>query len=230
MTASVRANLAVLLAQVGGPKDIPDLRRLIEADSIRYREMLAARIQGDRSGDNVSYVHLYVSAVTTADPEGADEILLEILSEPQYERIVPAALVRRAMKREGPSMLGNNRMDFGKVWAARDGKKTEEFVEERRSRYADAMRTLVEQILKERDAAMDKRSAEYRLKQVSSALAALDAERSAKLIMEVMGFPGRYDGYTRVASLESLIVAGVPLTLAETMNVLVPTIEELRRT
>ena len=54
MSASVRAHLAVLLAQVGGPRDIPDLRRLIEADSIRYREMQAARAKGDRSGDNVS--------------------------------------------------------------------------------------------------------------------------------------------------------------------------------
>ena len=50
MRAGVRAHLAVLLAQVGGPSDIPDLRRLITADSIRYREMLAARAKGDRSG------------------------------------------------------------------------------------------------------------------------------------------------------------------------------------
>jgi hypothetical protein len=50
VSASVRAHLAVLLAQVGGPKDIPDLRRLIEADSIRFREMQAARMKGDRSG------------------------------------------------------------------------------------------------------------------------------------------------------------------------------------
>lgn len=42
MRAGVRAHLAVLLAQVGGPSDIPDLRRLITADSIRYSEMRAA--------------------------------------------------------------------------------------------------------------------------------------------------------------------------------------------
>ena len=57
MGARVRAHLAVLLAQVGGPEDIPDLRRLIKADSIRYREMRAARLRGDRSGDNVGYVY-----------------------------------------------------------------------------------------------------------------------------------------------------------------------------
>jgi len=229
VSASVRANLALLLAQVGGPSDIPDLRRLIEADSIRFREMMAARMKGDRSGDSVSYVYLYIGAVTTADPEHADEVLLELLNEQQYEQVAAETLVRRARKREGPSTLGNNRLDFGKVWAVRDGKETEEFVEERRRRYAEAFQALVEKLLKERDAATDKRVADYRLKPIAGALAALDARLSAKLILEVMGFPGRHDGYTRVGSLESLIIAGVRLTLAEIMNVLGPTIEETRR-
>ena len=98
-----------------------------------------------------------------------------MLSEQQYERVVAEALVRRARKSEGPPSLGIRHPDFGKVWAAREGKETEEFVEERRSRYADAIRALVEKILEERDAATDKRSAEYRLKPIGSALAALDA-------------------------------------------------------
>jgi hypothetical protein len=224
--ASVRAHLAVLLAQVGGAGDVPDLRRLIEADLIRYREMQVARRQGDRSGDQVGYVMLYIAAVASADPEHADEVLLELLREPEYERFVAEALVRRARKSEAPPTLENNRLDFGKIWAARESKSTEEFMEERRSRYADAIQMLVESLLKERSAASDKRMAEYRLKQLGSALAALDARRSAKLILEVMGFPGRHDGYTRVASLESLVISGVPLTLAEMMNVLGPMIEE----
>jgi hypothetical protein len=216
----------VLLAQVGGVGDVPDLRRLIEADLIRYREVQEARRQGDRSGDQVGYVMLYIAAVTNADPEHADEVLLELLREAEYERFVAEALVRRARKSEGPPTLDNNRLDFGKIWAAREGKGTEEFLEERRSRYADAIRALVENLLKERDAATNKQMAEYRLKLIGSALAALDARRSAKLILNVMEFPGRHDGYTRVASLESLVIAGVPLTLSEMMKVLGPTIEE----
>ncbi len=229
MNAGVRAHLAVLLAQVGGPRDIPDLRRLIKADSIRFREMRAAWMKGDRSGENVSYVYLYVGAVTTADPERGDDVLLEMLSEEQYERVVAETLVWRARKSEGRPTLGNNQLDFGKVWAAREGKEPDEFVKKRRSRYADAIRALVERILKERDAATDKRPAEYRLKPVGSALAALDARRSAKLILDVIGLPAAHVGYSRVASLESLIVAGVRLTLAEMMNVLGPAIEEVRR-
>jgi hypothetical protein len=229
MSASVRAHLAVLLAQVGGPNDIPDLRRLIKADSIRFREMQAARLKGDRSGDNTGYVYPYMSAVMAADPEHGDEVLLEMLSEQQYERFVAEALVRRARRSQGPPTLGNNQVDFGKVWTAREGKETEELVEERRSRYADAIRTLVEKILAERQAATDKRPAEYRLKPIGTALAALDARRSAKLILDVMALPAAYDGYSRVASLENLIFAGIRITLAEMMNVLGPAIEEARR-
>lgn len=229
MRASVRAHLAVLLAQVGGPEDIADLRRWIKADSIRYSEMRAAWMKGDRSGENVGYVYLYVGAVTTADPERGDNVLLEMLSEEQYERVVAETLVRRARKSEKPPTLGNNQLDLGKVWASREGRETQEFVEARRSRYADAIRALIERILVEREAATDKRPAEYRLKPVGSALAALDARRSAKLILDVMALPAAHDGYSRVASLESLIVAGVRITLAEMMNVLGPAIEEARR-
>lgn len=229
VSASTRAHLAVLLAQIGGPKDLPDLRRLIEADSIRYREVLAARMKGDRSGDSVSYVLLYIAAVERADPEHADDMLLELLSDPQYERFVAEELVRRAGKPEAPRRLESNRLDFEKVWTAREGKDSGEFAEERRRRFADAIRVQVEKLLRERDAATDKRMAEYRLKTLAGPLAALDAQRSATLILEVMGLPGQHDGYTRVASMEGLILAGVRLTLGQIMKVLGPAIEETTR-
>jgi len=229
MRAGVRAHLAVLLAQVGGPSDIPDLSRLIAADSIRYREMLAARAKGDKSGDNVGYVVLYMNAVMTADPEHGDEVLLEMLSEEQYERFVAEELVRRAKKSKPQPTLGIRPPAFEKVWGAREGKETEEYVEERRSRYADALRALIERVLVERATATNKRPAEYRLKPIGASLAALDARRSAKLILEVMAFPAGYDAYNRVDSVQSLIFAGVRMTLPEMMNVLGPAIEQARR-
>jgi hypothetical protein len=88
---------------------------------------------------------------------------------------------------------------------------------------------LVEKILEERAAVPDKRHAEHRLKPIGASLAALDARRSAKLILEVMAFPAGYDAYSRVDSLQSLIFAGVRMTLAEMMNVLGPAIEQARR-
>lgn len=220
--ASARAHLAVLLAQVGGPSDIPDIRRLISADSIRYREMLAARARGDRTGDNVGYVVLFMNAVMAADPEHGDAVLLEMLSEEQYERFVAEELVRRAKKSQGQPVLGTRPPAFENVWSARDGKETDQYVEDRRSRYADALRALIDRILAERSATTDKRHAEHRLKPIVTSLAALDARRSATLILEAMAFPAGYDAYNRVESLQSLIFAGVRMTLADMMNVLGP--------
>jgi hypothetical protein len=85
-----------------------------------------------------------------ADPEHGDEVLLEMLSEEQYERFVAEELVRRAKKSKAQPTLGIRPPAFEKVWAAREGTETEEYVEERRSRYADAPRLLVEKILAER--------------------------------------------------------------------------------
>ena len=89
-----------------------------------------------------------------ADPEHGDEVLLEMLSEQQYERFVAEdACSESQEKRRTTDAREQVGRTFGKVWAAREGKETEEFVEERRSRYADAIRALVEKILAEREAA-----------------------------------------------------------------------------
>lgn len=164
-----------------------------------------------------------------ADPEHGDEVLLEMLSEEQYERFVAEDLVRRAKKSKPQPTLGIRPPAFEKVWAAREGKETEEYVEERRNRYADALRALIEKILAERAATPDKRRTEHRLKPLGASLAALDARKSAKLILEVMAFPAGYDAYSRVDSLQSLIFAGIRMTLPEMMNVLDPAIDQARR-
>jgi hypothetical protein len=211
MNAGVRADLALVLAQVGGPEDMPDLRRLIEADLIRYRNVQTARLRGERSSDMSGYMYPLIGAVTMADPKGADGVLLELLEESEYERPVVETLVQRARKKVPGIALEANRMDFTKIWKARAGKESEEFIEKRRRWYADAIRGVVERLLKEREAATDKRMVEYRLKIVGNALAALDAKRSVELLLDVMELPGRFDVYHRVATLESLVTGGVPL-------------------
>ncbi len=213
-----------------GPLDEPglaDLRRLIEADLIRFREVQAARLKGDRSRDVTGYVYLYVGAVTTVDPVAAEGVLLELLKLPEYEGVLAETLPRRARKGEGQPGLENTRMDFARIWNARVGKRDDFFAEDRRSRYADAIRDTVEAVQKEREAASDKRPFDYRLKILGGALAALDGRRSAKLVLELMELPGRWDGWTRVGALESLLVAGVCLSLEEVLKIFEPTTKEL---
>jgi NACHT C-terminal Alpha/Beta 2 len=119
-------------------------------------------------------------------------------------------------------------MDFKKIWKARDGEADESFVEVRRRRFADAFLGQVERIKTEREAAADKRGFDHRLKTLGGALAMLDGKRSAKLILELMEIPGRFDGWTRVGALESLLVWGVRLNLDEVQRILDPVMQEAR--
>lgn len=228
LRASTRAHLAQLLANVGDQEDLEDTRLLIEADAVRFENAQAARMKGDRSQDSVGYGFLYLEAVTSVDPDEADDVVLDLIHSQQYEHVLSQRLPLLARKNEGPKGFGTNRMDFKKIWKARAGERDESFVEERRSRFADAILEQIERIKVEREAAKDKRAFDHRLKITGGTLAALDAKRSAKLILELMELPGRWDGWTRVGALENLLLSGVSLQLDEVLKILEPTFQDLR--
>jgi hypothetical protein len=228
LRGSTRAHLAMLLGNVGKPEDLADIRRLIEADSIRFQRAHEARAKGDRSQDNVGYGFLYFDALTMIDPVAADNVLVELVSTQQYEHVLAQRLPGLARKRTRQPGLGTDRIDFKKIWTSRDGEPDESFVEGRRIRFADAILEEIERIKKEREEATDKRGFHHRLKIWGGALAALDGKRSAKLILELMELPGRWDGYTRVAALEQLLVSGVRLSLDDALRILDAAIQELR--
>ena len=229
LRANTRANLAQLLANVGEREDLEDIRHLIEADSVRYEKAYAARLKGDRSLDSTGYGFLYLEAVTAVDPAEADAVVVPLIHSQQYEFVLAQRLPLLARKKEPQRALGTNRMDFIKIWSARAGEQDPSFIEQRRSRFADALLEQIELIKVERDHAADKRGFDQRLRLLGGALAALDGRRSAKLILELMELPGRWDNWTRVGAIESLLSWGVRLSLDEVMRILDPVIEELRK-
>ncbi len=228
LPASTRAHLAQLLANVGEREDLEDIRRLVKADSVRFEKVQAARMKGDRSHDETGYGLLYLEAVTMVDPAEADGVVVELIRSQQYEHVLSQRLPFLAGKNKGQLGFGTSRMDFKKIWKSRAGEPDERFVEERRSRFADALREQMERIKTEREAATDKRPFDYRLKILGGALAALDGRRSTKLVLELMELPGRWDGWTKVGALESLLSWGVRLGLEEVLRILDPVIQELR--
>ena len=119
-------------------------------------------------------------------------------------------------------------MEFKKIGKARAGEPDDTFVEERRGRFTDAILAQIERVKVEREAATDKRGFDQRLRLLAGALAALDGQRSAKLILELMELPGRWDNWTRVGAFESLLSWGVRLGLEETARILDPVLEEIR--
>jgi hypothetical protein len=64
---------------------------------------------------------------------------------------------------------------------------------------------------------------------LGGSLSSLDAKRSAKLILELIELPGRWDGWTRVGALENLLLSGVSLQLDEVLKILEPTFPDLLR-
>jgi len=218
LRASTRAHLAQLLANVGEQEDLEDTCRLIDADAVRFEKAHAARVKGDHSQDSVGYGFLYLEAVTAVDPAEADDVVVDLIHSQQYEHVLSQRLPLLARKNEGPKGFGTNRMDSKKIWKARAGEPDDSFVEERRSRFADAILEQIERLKVEREAATDKRAFDHRLKILGGTLAALDARRSAKLILELMELPGRWDGGTRIGALENLLLSGVSLHLEEVLT------------
>jgi hypothetical protein len=228
LRAYTRARLAQLLANVGEREDLTEIRRLIEADSIRFQNAQEARQRGDRSHDEMGYGNFYFDAVMTVDPVAADGVFVELIRLQEYEWVLTHRLPGLARKNKGQLGLETNRMDFKKIWKSRAGQPDESFLEERRSRYAGAIRDEIERRQKEREAAADKRGVDQRLKMLGGALATLDGKRSSKLVLELMELPGRWDGWTRVGALENLLVSGVRLSLEEVLRVLDPAMQELQ--
>jgi len=230
-SGEMKAHLASALARVGEPEDMPDLAQLIKADIERVRKGRAARVRGERgelaNGGMMSYANWHVRALTSLDSGGAEAVLLDVLNEPEYESEAASALVRLARIRNKEEPFSFKPRDYSFVWEARAGRKPKEFDEKRRQWYAIAIKQRINTLMDER--ARNAQTATYdgRLKGLARILATLDSHDSAELVLHIMAFPGKWDGWGRVDALASLLFSGVQLPTEATLNVLSPTIEHL---
>lgn len=231
-SGEIKADLASALARVGEPEDMLDLAQLIQADIERVRKGRAARARGERSalanGAVMSYANWHLRAVAYLDSGSAEALLLDVLNEPEYESEAASALARLARTRNMEEPIGYKAKDYRVVWDARAGRRPSGFDEERRRRYAIAIKQRIKTLLDERARSAQTASYDYRLKGLARLLATLDSHDSAELVLHIMAFPGKWDGWGRVETLESLLFSGVQLPTEATLNVLNPTIEHAR--
>ena len=232
-----KARLASALAEVGNPDDMADLVALIRSDIERVRNGRAAWTRGDRSardqGGMMSYSNWHVQAVVRLDPAQAESLLCDLLQEPEYE--LDAAWALRAIAKKQPSgssiiegRFGLPPRDYRKVKSSPPEWSTI-FYEERRAKYAAAIRQRIVDLLDESKSDDHKAFPyHYRLKELAKALAALDPQHSADLILEIAGLPANFDGWSRVALLEALVFGGVALPADCVTAILDPVIEQLR--
>lgn len=228
----LKAYLAVALARVGEVEDMDDVHRLIRADIDRLRRGRAAWLKGKRdplaNGATMVWGHWYMEAVALLDPRRGEDVFLELLREPEYEEDTATALVRLAKIQNLETRPGFNRPDYRVVWEARSGRHPSGFDEDRRRRYAIAIKQRISTIMEERSRSDNPDSFNGRLKELAKRVAVLDGRDSADSVMEIMALPGEWDGWTRVEALEALLFSGARLAADAALSVLNPTIDRTR--
>lgn len=229
-SGEVKANVGSVLASVGTPEDMREMRELIHADIERVRRGRAARAQGDRgkrgNGGSMSYANWHVRSLVKLDPINSQAVLLELLNEPEYERDVAAEFVRQVQPPPTPN-APFQKVRYERIWEARAGHR-EEPNKERRACYAATLRSRIETLLKEHAAAVQKRPVEFRLRILGHALAIIDGRGSADLVFKVMSMPDDWDNYSRVEAFEALLFKGVVLPADSTLALLDPCLERWR--
>jgi len=207
-----KANLASSIAQVGKPEDIADLVTLIRADIDRVRRGRAARAAGDRgplgNGGSMRYAGWHIAAILHLDSDGTDQVLMDLLSEPEYRSDAAAAMARDFLpKRQG---FFDRAFRYDLMRAAREDRISPPGDELRRVRFGAALK---DEIRRLRDQNPDGEPAAG-LKELAKALAAVDGRGSADVVIDVIALPGEWDQYTSLDAAERLMLAGVVLPTA----------------
>jgi hypothetical protein len=220
-SGSLKADLASALARVGEPEDLARLHELITADIERMRKGREARAKGDRGrqgqGASMSYSNWHTRALAHLAPDHADSVLLELLKVPEFERDAAGTLVRlaRTPEPQKPVSPFGRKRDYSEMWEARTKSQLTGFNEERRTRYAKAIREKLENVL---DAEKQGGTVnDFRVKELAKILAILDGRDSKDLIFHALQVSGRSNGWQIAEALETLLFNGVSLPTERTL-------------
>ena len=130
-----------------------DLRRLIRADIKRVGRGLAKRVAGERgplaNGASMSYANWHVAAVIRLDPTGADEVLIDLLPEPEYRRVTAEAMARDFLPK--PERYLHTKFRHDLMWAAREGHALAPGDDQRRTRFVAALQSEIKRLRKRED-------------------------------------------------------------------------------
>ena len=204
-----KANLASSIAQVGKSEDMADLVTLIHADIERMRRQRAARATGERGplgmGAIMSYAYWHIAAIMHLDAAGAEQVLIDLLSEPEYLSNAAAAMARDFVPK--PERPFDHTFRYELIWAAREGSVQPPPDDHRRTRFAAALNAEIKRL---REQNQDGKPATD-LKELATALAAIDGRSSAEAVLDVIAVPGQWDQYVLLDATERLLMAGVVL-------------------
>ncbi|WIM04515.1 MAG: hypothetical protein OHM77_07290 [Candidatus Nitricoxidivorans perseverans] len=206
-----KANLASSIAQVGEPEDMADLVRLVRADIERVRRGRAARAAGDHgplgNGGSMSYAGWHIAAVMHLDPVGAEQVLIDLLPEPEYLSEAAAAMARDFVPKREPF---DRTFRYNLIWSVREGRVSSLGDGQRRPRFAAVLNAEIKRLREQNQDGKPPAG----LKVLARALAAIDGRGSAAAVLDVIAMPGQWDEYVRLDAAELLLMAGVVLPAA----------------
>jgi hypothetical protein len=193
------ANLSGSIARLGHVEDMADIVRLIRRDLEKRRE----------GRHDVGYGNWHLEAALQLGSGDADQVLTELISEPDYTWILAERIGREFQPKPERALDRTFRYDL--MWAARDGRLPERADTVRRLRFTAALTEEIKRSLGERSGAKEPGQIDFRLAHLASALAVVDSAGSNSLVLEVLSLPGRSNEYRQVEAAERLLVGGVVL-------------------
>jgi hypothetical protein len=221
-----KADMASSIARIGEPGDIELLVRLIYADIERIRQGKAARASGDSgprvNGSYMSYSRWHIASARLLDSCGANEVLIDLLSEPEYRSDAAAAMAVDFLPKSSQFFSRPFRSDI--MWAAREGRSTSPADDQWRTRFASAINSEIERL---RERAPEGKSFPI-LAQLANALAAVDGHGSAATVLEIIGKPDEWNQFICLDAAERLLIAGVLLPVNTLFSQVNPILERTR--
>jgi hypothetical protein len=253
-SGQLKGYFATVMAQVGELSDLATIERLVEADIERVRAGRLARAADHRSkqgnGAVMSWTSWYVQAMIHLASDAARDLLIRLLTAPDYEHDAAWGLFQLALReRSSPFLRARawpmRSKDFSLIWKARESEGESIFQEPQRTGIAAVLRQHIETLVAERAAEPQPAGLNWRLKHLAIVLAELDGRASTELILEILSYPQiersrprtpraftqpffLYDAWPRIHGLEALLMQGAFLPSAKTWEIVEPIIEHVR--
>jgi NACHT C-terminal Alpha/Beta 2 len=153
----------------------------------------------------MSYASWHIVAVMHLSPAGAEQVLVDLLPEPEYLSDTAAAMARDFVPK--PERAFHRTFRYDLMWASRDGRVPPPGDDQRRTRFAAALNAEIRRL---REQNQDGAPAAG-LKELAKALAAIDGRGSTAVVLDAIAMPGQWDQHIRLEAAERLLMAGVVL-------------------
>lgn len=205
----LKADILYALAMFGKPQDFPLIERLFKRDIEERRSL---------TGDSRRYARcgLQIRALLKMNSNKVEELLLDLLNEPEYENDAAnglAQLLWKEVPKEKQRIVFHDPLIIGSL------KWREEYIDSaKRKKYAQA---IVQRINDKR-----KKDSCCAPKTLAGHLAKLNDPDTIPLILEILEVPQQFDAWGRVHTLEMLIRNGHCLETSTVEAVIRPAIEQ----